>query len=97
LSVHALHLVWKRIDGDDVREDVELGTCYNTSRPGAGELINFVSKAVEGQRGVWKVVLVYHQPFMEGSMTYTKWRARNEHPEDMTTYWVEPAEGPWEP
>lgn len=93
MTVHALHLVWKR-DG----EDVELGTCFSVTRPAVGELISFIGDQARDQTGVWRVVLVYHQPFVEGSQTWRNWRDRGEQPEDnLTTYWVEPAEGPWEP
>lgn len=92
MTVHKLELVWKR-DG----EDVELGTCFNTTRPVAGELISFSSDQARDQAGVWKVVLVYHQPFMARSQTWSNWRERGEQPGEMTTYWVEPAEGPWAP
>jgi hypothetical protein len=93
VSVHKLHLVWKR-DG----EDVELGSCFNTTRLVVGELIPFSSENAKDRAGVWKVVLVYHQaPFMERSQTWREWRERGAEPEDMTYYWVEPAEGPWEP
>lgn len=92
MSVYTLHLVWKR-DG----EDIELGTYFHDIRPVAGELISFNSDNAKDQTGVWKVVLVYHQPFMERSQTWRNWRDRGEQPEDMTWYWVEPAEGPWEP
>jgi hypothetical protein len=92
MTVHKLNLVWKR-DG----QDVELGVCFNGTRPVNGELISFSSEEARDQTGVWKVVLVYHQPFMERSQTWRDWRERGTQPEDMTTYWVEPAEGPWEP
>jgi hypothetical protein len=92
VSVHELHLVWKQ-DG----EDVELGSCFQTTRPALGDLISYSSEHAPGQTGVWKVVLVYHQPFMRGSQTWHNWHDRGTQPEDMTYYWVEPAEGPWEP
>jgi hypothetical protein len=92
VSVHELRLVWKR-DG----EDIELGACFNSTRPDVGELISYSSDNAKDQTGVWKVVLVYHQPFMARSQTWRDWRERGRQPEDMTTYWVEPAEGPWEP
>lgn len=92
MTVHALHLVWKR-DG----EDIELGTCFNTDRPVKGELISYGSDNAADQTGVWRVVLVYHQPFMPDSQTWRGWRENGEEPQGMTYYWVEPAEGPWEP
>lgn len=92
MSVHTLRLVWKR-DG----EDVELGECYQTTRPIAGELISYSSEHARDQTGVWKVELVYHQPFMRDSQTWRSWRDRGTQPADMSVYWVVPAEGPWEP
>jgi hypothetical protein len=92
MTVHGLRLVWKHAG-----EDVVLGTCFTTTRPVAGELISYSSDEEPGQTGVWRVVLVYHEPFMERSLTWANWRTRGEEPQDMTTYWVEPAEGPWEP
>jgi hypothetical protein len=92
MSVHALHLVWKRGG-----EDVELGTCFDTTRPVVGELIAYTSGQAPDQTGVWKVKLVYHQAFMSGTLTWRDWRERGVEPECMTYYWVEPAEGPWEP
>lgn len=89
MGVHTIRLVWKH-DG----EDVELGTCYQTTRPVKGELVSYHSDQAPGQ--VWRVVLVYHQPFMPGSQTWRMWRDRGERPEEMTTYWVVPAEGPWD-
>lgn len=90
MTVHALRLVWKR-DG----ADVELGVCFTTARPVAGELIAHTADVPAVATGVWKVVLVYHMPFMAHSMTWRAWRERGEVPTDMTYYWVEPAEGPW--
>lgn len=90
MGVYTIRLVWKR-DG----EDVELGTCYQTVRPVKGELVSYHSDRAPG--GVWRVVLVYHQPFMPGSTKWRTWRERGEQPQDMTAYWVVPAEGPWEP
>lgn len=90
MSVHAIRLVWKR-DG----QDVELGMCYQTARPIAGELISYSSDQARDQTGVWKVVLVYHQPFMQGSRIWSDWRRNGQEPEGLMHYWVEPAEGPW--
>jgi hypothetical protein len=89
MSVYSLSLVWKR-DG----EDVDLGTCFHTSRPIAGELLTFISDAVR-EHVVWKVALVYHHPFKPDSPDWTSWRRTGIEPEGMTYYWVEPAEGPW--
>jgi hypothetical protein len=92
VSVHTLHLVWK-YNG----LDIDLGTCYSTIRPMVGEIINYHSEQSPDHRGPWRVVLVYHQPFMPGSQTWVEWKTRGRQPEDsMTYYWVEPAEGPWE-
>lgn len=92
MTVHALRLVWKR-DG----EDVELGTCFDITRPVIGELISYTSEEAKDQTGVWRVVSVYHMPFMARSDTWRDWTERGREPKGMTYYWVEPAEGPWEP
>lgn len=92
MSVYILRLVWKR-DG----EDVALGECYSANRPFKGELISYSSDQAPDQSGVWRVVLVYHMPFMYGSQTWRNWRDRGEQPDRATDYWVEPADGPWEP
>lgn len=92
MTVHELHLVWKR-DG----EDVELGSCFLPTRPAVGELLSYGSDKTPGGTGVWKVVLVYHHPFMHGSQTWRNWTERGEQPDSATYLWVEPTEGPWEP
>lgn len=92
--MYALRLVWKKSDGGAM-EDVLLGTCYLDTRPVKGELISFTTDASPGQ-GVWKVVLVYHHPVMEGSTAWRNWLRTREVPQCLTYYWVEPVEGPWE-
>ena len=92
MTVQTLHLVWKR-NG----EDIELGECYLAGRPLVGDLITYSSNWAPDQSGVWRIVLVYHHPFEHGSQTWRNWRDRGEQPEATTYYWVEPADGPWEP
>ena len=95
MAVHEYQLVWKREDGNGRKEDVELGTCFHTVPLAVGELIVFASE--HHRPAVWKVVTVYHQPFLHGSMTWRAWRERGEEPSgSRTACWVEPAEGPWE-
>jgi hypothetical protein len=94
MTVYTINLVWKR-DG----EDIELGACYQTTRPVVGELINYVSDRSPGHAGPWRVVLVYHQPFLRDSHTWRAWRECKcavQPRDDLAYYWVEPAEGPWE-
>ena len=91
MGVHILRLVWKR-DGDDVK----LGECYLATRPQKDDLLSYPSPQAPEQSGVWRIVLVYHQPFVHGSPTWRAWRERGEQPESAADVWVEPADGPWE-
>jgi hypothetical protein len=92
VTVHKIRMTWNT--GTD---EVDLGTCYAVGRPQRGELISFDSDNATEQTGVWRVVEVYHQPFMEGSPAWQNWRVRSVEPEPLIDYFVVPADGPWRP
>ncbi len=92
MTIHKIRLIWNAGP-----EEVELGTCYAPERPQRGELISFHSDRVTEQTGVWRVVEVYHQPFMEGSKNWRAWRAHGQEPEPLIDYFVVPSDGPSRP